>query len=165
MRSSYEATKEDFEFLNSVLIYQLGRKEADALLNVQKLFISRSHFTNRIRNVYDNDKLLFSLRPKDGRASLSLFGGVTLFNKVPDSWLIIRIKDEVAEFIAKGLSVFAKHVISVNPEIRPGDEVIVVANNKVVGVGRATLSGREIGYFNIGVAVKIRRGINNWQKL
>ena len=34
--------------------------------------------------------------------------------------------DFVAEYIAMGKSVFAKHVLAVDPELRAGDEVFVV---------------------------------------
>jgi len=50
-------------------------------------------------------------------------------------------------------------VVSVGGNIRPGDEVIVLDSKKVVqAVGRALLTGEEMSVFQIGVAVRIRRG-------
>jgi 7-cyano-7-deazaguanine tRNA-ribosyltransferase len=62
--------------------------------------------------------------------------------------------------VAKGRSAFAKHVTEADPEIRPQDEVMVInRKNKVLAVGRALLSGREMKAFKKGIAVRIRRGL------
>jgi len=46
-----------------------------------------------------------------------------------------------------------------DPDIRPGEEVIVTdSKGKVIAVGRAALTGEEMKRFKIGQAVKIRRG-------
>jgi uncharacterized protein with predicted RNA binding PUA domain len=71
----------------------------------------------------------------------------------------VTVKKEFEEFIAQGKNLFAKHVSSADAEIRPGQEVIVVNEEKeVLGVGRAVLTMDEMLAFQIGVAVKVRRG-------
>ena len=78
--------------------------------------------------------------------------------KLPRLW--VKVSNEAAFFIAKGRSVFAKHVTAADPEIRPQEEVIVLnEDNKIVAVGKAVLTGKEMTVFKRGVAVKIRRGI------
>ena len=58
---------------------------------------------------------------------------------------------------ASGVS--PKHVVDAGEEIRPGDEVIVLySKREVLGVGRALLNLEEMLAFDVGVAVKIRRG-------
>ena len=66
----------------------------------------------------------------------------------------------VAEAIQSGGDVFAKHVLHADPELRPADETIVIDERGILlGVGRAVLSGMEMCDFRRGVAVKIRRGV------
>jgi predicted RNA-binding protein (TIGR00451 family) len=71
----------------------------------------------------------------------------------------VKVQSDVADFISKGRSVFAKHIIDCDIEIRPGEEVVVLNNhNAVLAVGRALLSGEEMKSFNNGAAVRVRRG-------
>jgi predicted RNA-binding protein (TIGR00451 family) len=65
-----------------------------------------------------------------------------------------------------GRSLFAKHVLEADPEIRPQNEVIVVdEGGELVAVGRAVLSGEEMTLFKLGAAVKVRRGISEVTRL
>ena len=71
----------------------------------------------------------------------------------------VVIRDDVAEFVAQGKNVFAKHVIAADPDIRAGDDVLVVAaNDRLIACGAAQVSGSEMLAFNYGVAVKVRQG-------
>ncbi len=73
----------------------------------------------------------------------------------------VQVNDESIPFVRKGRNVFAKHVIDASPDIRPKSEVIVVdRSNKLLAVGKSVLSGDEMLAFRIGVAVKVRRGID-----
>ncbi len=57
----------------------------------------------------------------------------------------------------KGGSLFSVAVQSADPQIRPGDEVIILnREDEVVGVGRSEMSGREMCEFTNGRAVTIR---------
>lgn len=74
--------------------------------------------------------------------------------------LWVKIQEEAEPFVVGGRSVFAKHVIDADEEIRPQEEVIVVnEKGEVLAVGRAILSGREMKTFRRGVAVRVRRGV------
>ncbi len=75
----------------------------------------------------------------------------------PRLW--VKVSDEAASFISGGRSVFAKHVIAADREIRPQEEVIVLNEDKVIAVGKAVLTGREMTAFKRGVAVRVRKGI------
>ena len=69
------------------------------------------------------------------------------------------INDEAKPFVVVGRSVFAKHVVRADEEIRPQEEVIVVDDKSdVLAVGKAVLSGKEMKTFKKGVAVRVRRG-------
>ncbi|MDO9036262.1 MAG: pseudouridine synthase, partial [Methanoregula sp.] len=59
----------------------------------------------------------------------------------------------------KGKNAFAKHVIAADPEIRAGDDVMVVAgDDRLIACGAAVVSGTEMLAFNYGVAVRVRQG-------
>ena len=143
--------------IRSIADYQFGRHAGESLFpnNVDILFSRR---TGRIRHVYWKGKLLATLRPTDGFFSLTLEGARSLSKLVPQR-LWVKVQNDVTGFISKGRTVFAKHVINCDIEIRPGEEVVVLNNqNTVIAVGRAVLSGEEMKAFNHGAAVRVRWG-------
>jgi len=101
------------------------------------------------------------LRPTDGMFSLTVKGAKRLFRGVKSPRLWVKVQKDAEPFIAKGKSVFAKHVVDAANEIRPHEEVIVVGENQeVLAVGKAVLTGKEMKAFKYGVAVKVRRGVS-----
>lgn len=148
----------DLQKIRKIADYQLGKTVGEKLFpnNVR---IVHSGETGRIRYVYLGDKRLATLRPVDGLFSLSITGAKKIMQNVRPPRLWVRVTDEAAPFIAKGRSVFAKHVTDADEEIRPQEEVIVInVKNEVLAVGKATLSGKEMKAFKRGVAVRTRRG-------
>jgi len=74
----------------------------------------------------------------------------------------VVVRRNVAEYARAGRSIFAKHVLRYDPQIRPGDEVIVVdEDDDLLAVGRAVLSGEEMLSIKRGVAMKTREGAGN----
>lgn len=139
--------------------YQFGRGVGRKLFP-ENVEIVRSKRTGRIRYVYLNGERLVTLRPTDGLLSLSIEGAKRIVEDTGLAECIVTVREDVSEFIAEGRSVFAKHVTTANSGIRPKDEVIVVdESGRVLAVGRAVLSGKEMGIFESGVAVKVRRGL------
>lgn len=68
------------------------------------------------------------------------------------------IKDSLwvnIDFDLRG-DIFSKGIISTSENIRPGDDVIVLKNNKCIGVGEAIVSGSIMKKLNRGKVVKIR---------
>ena len=91
---------------------------------------------------------------------LTIEGGKRLHKTLSPPKLRVVTDQEVAKFIAEGRSVFAKHVKSVDPQIRAGDEVLVTdEEDKLLAVGKAHLSPREMVDLSHGVAVKTRHSI------
>lgn len=122
--------------------------------------MTHSKRTGRIRLVYLNGELLATLRPMNGFFSLSVAGARRLASILKRPRLRVVVQEDVEGLIAKGRNVFARHVVAADPEIRPREEVIVTSQgDKVLAVGRALLTGEEMLAFKRGVAVKIRRGI------
>lgn len=115
--------------------------------------------TGRIRQVLYGKVRLATVRAQDGRLTIGIEGARRLQACLPVPRYRVVVQDDVAEFIAEGKNVFAKHVISADPEIRAGDEVLVVASNdRLLACGTAVLSGPEMPVFNYGGAVKVRQG-------
>jgi predicted RNA-binding protein (TIGR00451 family) len=145
--------------IRSIADYQLGKGAGNVLFpdNVNIVF---SKTTGRIRHIYLRKKLLATLRPTDGMFSLTIHGAKRLIQGTNFPRLWVQVSNEAASFIAEGRSVFAKHVTAVDPEIRPQEEIVVLnEDNKVVAVGKAVLTGKEMTVFKRGVAVRVRKGI------
>lgn len=143
--------------IRSIADYQFGRGTGKVLFpdTVDIVFSRR---TGRIRHIYLDGELLATLRPTDSFFSLTIEGARHITQiKPPRLW--VEVQDGAADFVAKGKSVFAKHVIDCDEEIRPEEEVVVINSKcKVLAVGRAGLAGKEMKAFKHGVAVRVRRG-------
>lgn len=91
---------------------------------------------------------------------LTIEGGQRLHQLLPFPKRRVVVNQEVAQFIAEGRSVFAKHVTSVDSELRAGDEIIIVdEQDQLLAVGKAHLSPQEMLDLNRGIAVKTRHAI------
>jgi predicted RNA-binding protein (TIGR00451 family) len=113
-----------------------------------------------VRHVYLDGKRLVTLRPRDGFFSLTVFGAKKIVEDVKPLHYWVQVQDDVSSFITEGKSVFAKHIVDADEEIRPMEEVIVVdEKGEVLAVGKAILTGKEMKAFKKGVAVKVRRGV------
>lgn len=147
--------------IRAIADYQLGRGAGEVLFPT-KVKVVFSKRTGRIRHIYLNGKLLATLRPKDGMFSLTLVGAERLLKRMDPPRLWVKVLNDVASFIAEGKSVFAKHVVGADVEIRPEEEVTVIGEDgRLLAVGRAVLTGKEMLAFRRGVAVKVRRGVGS----
>ncbi|MHA1588062.1 MAG: DUF5591 domain-containing protein [Candidatus Thorarchaeota archaeon] len=88
-----------------------------------------------------------------GSLSLTLEGGRCL---IPLQRYWVRFEGRKLE----GGSIFAVGINEADPEIRPGDEVIVLNNqDELIAVGRSEMSGREMCDFKKGQAVSVRHKV------
>ncbi|MDP6458209.1 MAG: pseudouridine synthase [Candidatus Bathyarchaeota archaeon] len=148
----------DLKRIRAIADYQFGFGIGKALFPEDASF-ERSKRTGRIRFIWTGKTLISALRPTDGFFTFTIAGAERLVSIMNPLECSVTIQDKVAEVIAQGKNVMARHVVSVGGNIRPGDEVIVLDSKKVVqAVGRALLTGEEMSVFQIGVAVRIRRG-------
>lgn len=77
----------------------------------------------------------------------------------------VAVAEDAVPFVKVGKSAFAKFVAEMDPELRPGDECLLVGpNDELLGVGRALMNRREALSFKRGVAVKLRQGIEGHEK-
>jgi uncharacterized protein with predicted RNA binding PUA domain len=144
--------------VRSVADYQFGKGVGQKLFP-DNIEIQLSPRTGRIRYINLDGERLATLRPTDGLLSLSVKAAQLMAEHVPEAKCFVTVKNDVAQYIARGGDVFAVHVVKVDEEIRPKDEVIAIdEDGKVLAVGRTLLSSAEIKAFKTGVAVKVRHG-------
>ncbi len=144
--------------IRSIADYQFG-KGVGLKLFPENVQIEHSPRTGRIRFISLEGSRLATLRPTDGLLSLSIKAAKRIAENSAFARCFVTVKNEVSTFIADGGDVFAVHVVKVDPEIRAGDEVIVVDEaSNVLAVGKAMLASAEIAAFKKGVAVKVRHG-------
>jgi len=139
--------------------YQFGRGAGKSLFPDSCKFVL-SPTTGKIRQIKDHGVRIATLKPDTGTLTLSIEGAKRLHSAFPYPKLRVVVLSDVAEFIAEGRSVFAKHVVDVDPSIRANDEVLVVdQNDNLLATGRAVLGSKEMLEFRKGVAVSVRCGV------
>jgi uncharacterized protein with predicted RNA binding PUA domain len=144
--------------VRSIADYQFG-KGVGAKLFPDNIEIQLSPRTGRIRYINLGGERLATLRPTDGLLSLSIKAAQFMAKNTPEAKCFVTVKNDVAQYIAKGGDVFAVHVVKVDDEVGAKDEVIAIdEDGNVLAVGRTVLSSREIRAFKTGVAVKVRHG-------
>ena len=140
--------------------YQFGRGVGTVLFS-RDFRIECSRRTGRIRHIYIQGKLVATLRPKDGYLALTPDGARILLSRMKDMPNLVVVDSSVRDAIRVGGDVFAKHVKRADPELRPGEEAFVIdEDGALLGVGSAVLSGHEMISFRRGVAVNLRRGVD-----
>jgi len=153
-------TRWELRKLISIANYQFGAPVGSSLFD-SKTRITCSRKTGRIRHIYRAGKLVATLRPTDGLFALTLIGAKALLNR-DESSNFVMVRNDVSDYIRKGGDVFAKHVVNSSAKLHPAEEVITIdETGSLIGVGSALLSGTDMMYFKRGVAVKVRRGIEN----
>ena len=99
--------------------------------------------------IFNNNTQIGMLVKEKGMISFTLEGANILFdNKINN----VKISND---FDLVG-SVFAPGIIDSDKDIRIGDEVAVIKNNKLVANGTALMCGEDMKKLNYGEAVKIR---------
>jgi len=149
----------DLRKIRCIADYQFG-KGIGSILFPDNVDIVYSKRTGRVRHVYLDGRRLVTLRPRDGFFSLTVFGAKKIVENVKPLCYWVRVQNDISNFVAEGKSVFAKHIVDADEEIRPMEEVIVINDkDEVLAIGKAVLTGKEMKAFKKGVAVKVRRGV------
>ncbi|KZX14695.1 DUF5591 domain-containing protein [Methanobrevibacter curvatus] len=128
--------------LKSVAIYQFGENGHEFIDNDT---IAKGKYHKKIIR---NKNQIAILNNDRGFYSLTLKGGEILND------LGINIVE--IDFELSTNTVFAPGINSADSNILPNDEVVVVRNGEVLGVGKAILSGKEMELATKGIGVKIR---------
>lgn len=143
--------------------YQFGRGTG-RLLFPDGVTVTHSR-TGRVRQIFEDGERLATLRARDGMLTISIRAAIKLHKSLPYPRLRIVVSDEAAPFVAEGKTAFAKHVIDVDPEIRSGEEVLIVnESDDLLGVGKALLAPAEMLSAMRGVGVETRSGVGKIKK-
>ena len=144
--------------------YQFGRGAGAALFPPGDELAVRRSASGRVRQVVAPDGRLVS-SGADGRFTLGFAGGQRLASALESPTCRVVVGDESEPFVRDGKNVFAKFVTDVAPDVRPGDEVLVVHHQgALLAVGRAELAAAAMGDFETGMAVKVREGADGWKR-
>ncbi|MFH1788021.1 MAG: tRNA guanosine(15) transglycosylase TgtA [Candidatus Altiarchaeota archaeon] len=147
----------DLAKIKAQLDYQFGEGASAAL--PENIRIKRSRKTGRIRALCDGKNLYASVRASDHFILPKKAMAEKLLKILPSPRLRVILEDdkEVTSCVKEGKSVFAKFVEKTDPNLRCGDECLVVdKKDNLLRVGTLALAPAEIKDFNRGAAVKTR---------
>ena len=128
--------------VQAIADYQFGNLAGTGLFPEGCEFLFST--TGRIRQIIYAGARLATVRASDGRLTLGIEGARRLHALLPVPGYRVVVRDDVAEFVAQGKNAFAKHVVAADPQIRAGDDVLVVAGgDRLIACGAALLSARR----------------------
>lgn len=146
--------------VRTIADYQFGRGAGEFLFPDNVEF--QMSTTGKARQILLNNNRLATVRAHDGMLTLGIAGASKLHEFIKYPGLRVVVNSDAAPFVAKGKTAFAKHVVSVDAEIRAGEEVLVVdENDRLLASGKALLCPPEMLSFKKGIAVDVRWGIES----
>ncbi len=143
--------------VRTIADYQFGKGVGEFLFPDDVVF--QMSTTGKVRQIMLGNDRMATVRAHDGMLTLGIAGARRLheFIKYPGKRVVVN--SFAIPFVAKGKNAFAKHVIIADPDIRAGEEVIVVDENDVLlATGKAVLCAVEMTAFKKGMAVEVRSG-------
>ncbi|MHA1475181.1 MAG: PUA domain-containing protein [Promethearchaeota archaeon] len=163
MKMSSFSRKELFFHIFSILSYQFNEKFATEFLEpFEKMTFKFSKKTGKMKHIFNNKVLEANYRPSFGTFSITIDAAKRIFHKIEFPKFRVQVQSDVSEFIADGKSVFAKHVKTIDHNLRIGNEVFIVdEQDNLLAVGKLSLPPKYIPYFKFGSAVNVRQGINS----
>ncbi len=142
--------------LRALLAYQWGIRDISKA-SFSEMMMKVSKATGKIRHVKKQNEILFTLVPTTGLLTPTYEGGQALRGWGIGRDYIVTMDNDAAEFVVKGKSALAKFVKDASPNLRAGEDVLLVDElGELLAVGRANLSGNEMLSFSRGVAVVTR---------
>jgi 7-cyano-7-deazaguanine tRNA-ribosyltransferase len=147
----------DMAKLRAIMEYQFGQGAGELLPD--NLKVKKSRNTKRIRWLYEGNDMIASVRASDhfiiphDRLAQRLMGRFP----APRLRVIMNDDEEALKCVKEGKSAMCKFVADVDPELRCGDECILVdKKDAYIRCGTMMLSPREIKDFKRGMAVRTR---------
>jgi predicted RNA-binding protein (TIGR00451 family) len=146
--------------LKGISDYQFGPEITEVLFNEEeKINFKRSKNTGKIKYIYYNDTLILSLRPTNGFFSISLTAGERIIKSIKPPKMRAVVLNEISPFIKEGRNVFCKHIVEIDENLRPKDEIIIVnQNDELLAVGKLEVPVPYVKTFTRGVGIKVRKG-------
>lgn len=147
----------DIRKLRAIMEYQFGTGAGDLLPD--NVRVKKSKNTKRIRWLYEKDDMIASVRASDHWIIPHKTLAKRLLEKfeAPKLRIVMMDDEEVVECVRDGKSVMAKFVKDVDPNLRAGDECVVVdSQDNYIRGATLFLSPLEIKSFNRGMAARTR---------
>jgi len=147
----------DIEKIRASADYQFGAGAGELIPENARL--RRSRESKRVRYVYEGKELLCVVRARDSFLIPKQKLAEKLHEKFksPKLRLVLQDDEEVLKCVKEGKSVFAKFVSKVDPNLRAGDECLIVdSKDNLIRVGTLVLSPKEIIAFERGMAASVR---------
>lgn len=147
--------------IKDIIDFQFGLNVFKSIFpEKKKLSFEFSKITGKIKSVSYDNKYIFRYVSISGQFNTTVEGGILLKLKLPPPKLRVVVKDEIQEFIKKGKSLFSKHIVSLDRELRNGSEVLVVNGiDELLAIGKLSIPSINYPSIPIGVGVKVRKGI------
>ncbi|MFW9936305.1 MAG: PUA domain-containing protein [Candidatus Thorarchaeota archaeon] len=141
--------------------YQFGSVITDILFSDEKkITFEFSKNTGKIKHIRFEDKIILNFRPNNGFFTLTLFSAKKIIESLEKPTLRAIVLSEISEFIKKGRNVFCKHIIDIDDNLRPLDEVIVVnQEDELLAIGRLMIPVPYVKSFKSGIAINVRKGV------
>ena len=141
--------------VRAIMEYQFGIGAGELIPD--KVVIKKSKATRRIRGIYEGGELIAAVRASDHFIIPHERLAERLHEKFPYPKLRVKIDDEAVEFVKDGKSVFAKFVTDIDPDLRAGDEILVVdKDDKLLRTATLVMAPKEALDFDRGVAAITR---------
>lgn len=147
-----------------ILDYQFGKGTGKIFTDGEtELVISRK--TRRLRNLLLDGEHVASLSHRRGMFILQKKGAELLHEHSEKPAYRIIVTSETAEFNRKGKSVFCKFIERIDSKLKCLDECIVVTpNDELIAFGKLMIGPKEIELKQQGMAVRVRSGIEDFNK-
>ncbi len=149
-------TVAEYRRIYATLAYQFDEKVARALTYpLEELQVELSG-TGRVRYVWRGGSMILTLRASDGMFALGIEACNIIVRAVePPKFRVVIARGEASRI--KG-NIMRPVVVDIDPDLRPGDEVIVVDEDDiVVGVGRLKLPPLTVKNVEKGEIVRVRK--------
>ena len=150
--------------INSVLNYQFG-VQRDWIPMDEPLEVTISGSTKRIRHVYSADEMLLTLNPSSGLfiPSLLFAERILIYSEAIKNRVVAH--NDAIDFVAKGKTLFCKHVTALDMKKVVKDEIVVTdTHGSLIATGSLLLPPALIIEMESGAAVKVRKGISQKNK-
>lgn len=138
--------KHEIHDLRSIARYQFNTKKADNL--IPKNTQTHGRFNTRILL---NKTQIATLHFETGLYTMNLPAGEIMKDQ--------EINRVFINFDLKSNTLFTPGIDDADKNIIPGDEVVIIKDDEVVGVGKSMMSGKELSDSTKGVGIKVRHQI------
>ncbi len=145
---SFESGDFKFKFIN-IANYIYG-KGAGKILFDGNVTVEFSK-TKRFRRVFNDGKLIGTVK-NDGILALTLHAGEKLMKMDRNK---IFVNDKAYDTIKFG-RIYCSQIVDCSDEIEAGQDVLIVHEDRLLGIGKSVLNTIELKHFRYGVAVKVR---------